>query len=131
MQEVIIDILNRRKTSFILYAVMVILSVYVAIGGWQYISNQQTTSEVQELNTDFKENNPIISYIPYRNPFYSISYDRLAESNSIKIKVFSESPYYRYQALDYLLKYDQEVTIKYEIEFVDYKSPLDKNGEES
>lgn len=130
MQEIFVTILSQKKITYILYVVVLLCTVYIGVGGWQYISGRQSTQEVQSLNTDFNTSNPIIKYIPYRNSFYSISYDRLSESNSIKIKIFSKSPYYRYQALDYLLKYDQMVTIKYEIEFIDYVSPLQEESQE-
>lgn len=130
MQETFTIILSQKKVTYVLYLVLLLCTLYIGVGGWQYISGRQSTQQVQETNTDFNTANPIIKHIPYRNSFYSISYDRLTESNSIKIKVFSKSPYYRYQALDYLLKYDQMVTIKYEIEFVDYVSPLQQEGQE-
>lgn len=116
--------LDSRASTRILVFVIVILVAASAWGVYQYLTDERSTSIEQAQRSEFSENNFITKYIPHRTPFYSISYDRRG-TDPVKIKVFTDSPYYRSQALQYMLRYDQEVTVKHPIEFVDYKAPIE------
>lgn len=102
------------------------VAVSIGVAGWglyQYQQETQPVTENEQRSSLYSDNNRITSHIPHRTPFYSISYDRNG-TDPVTIKVFTDSPYYRSEAIRYLQRHDQEVTINHPIEFVDYTSPL-------
>lgn len=71
---------------------------------------------------------PLVSILPKRTPFWSISYQIHEDKQETSLLIFSRSPYHRYQAFRFLQSRDPEVTLKYRIVFVNYESPV---GEKS
>lgn len=118
------EFLDSRASTLLLLAIVLLLSIAAGWGAYQYISDERATSESQSQRSEYSENNAIIRHLPHRTSFYSISYDKRG-TDPVMIKIFTESPYYRSQALQYLMDFDQEVTIKHPIEFVDYTSPIE------
>lgn len=122
MNQFFTSLLKSKKVFSLLIIIGIMLVGYIA---WVSINTTRTKSSSEtyiEHQQKFTENNPLVKHIPYKTPFYSISYDTVGDS--IEIKVFTPSPHYRYEALQYMMFYDQEVTLKYNIVFVDFTSPL-------
>lgn len=127
MNETIASLLRSPKTTILLLVVGVALLGYIIWGGINLQHNIVTNQAYTQATKEFDRRNPIMSHIPYKTPFFSISYDK-NDDGTLMIKIYTPSPYYRSQALQYLLRYDQQATIKYPITFIDYRSPLDTSG---
>lgn len=125
--EEILDRLQRLLSARVITPLLLVALVgVVGFIGWKtftLIEGETTTTETLSRQQEFSNNNFIVSKIPYRTPFYSITYDRHG-TDPVTIKIFTPSPYYRSQAIYYLQKYDQEVTVDHPIIFEDYQSPL-------
>ena len=70
------------------------------------------------------EAQPIIKDLPFKDPYFTISYKTLSRSsNDIIVTVYTTSPRYRYFALKYLKDHGYD-PVDYTVEFVDFKNPL-------
>lgn len=116
--------LDSRVTTILLTLVTVLALGFLGWGSFQYYKVSTSNASQKVAQSSFMENNSIVRSLPHRTPFYSISYDRKG-NEPVVISIFAKSPYYRYQALQYLLRKDQEVTIRHTINFVNYESPLE------
>lgn len=122
--DTIKKLFQSKTTTYVTVAIVIATIAYLAVTGYGILTNSRDSTSITQYNATFEENNSIVTSLPYKTPFYSISYDRHG-TDPVTIKIFTESPYYRYQAIQYLTKYDQEVTVNHPIVFVDYTSPLD------
>lgn len=122
------NFLGSKGSTILLLLVIIIVIGFAGWSGYTYLQGRASTEESEQQASQYTANNRIISKIPYKTPFYSISYDKNG-IDPVTIKIFTNSPYYRSQAIRYLQKYDQEVTINHPIIFVDYKSPLSEPRE--
>jgi hypothetical protein len=113
---------NQKSTKLIIMAILLagILLCY-SVGSLAYKSMQSTSH--RKSDATLAEENIILRSLPYKTPYYSISYNT-SDSQQITLQVFSESPRFRYVALQQILKFDQEAIQKYPIQFVDFKNPL-------
>lgn len=116
-------LIQNKKTTYVVAVMLIVIAIYIAITGYTLLTDSRSSSQTTQHNETFDQNNSIVGALPYKTPFYSISYDRNG-SDPVTIKIFTISPYYRYQAVRYLTQHDQEVTVNHRIVFVDYKSPL-------
>lgn len=92
-----------------------------------YHEAKSKTSASADKQSEYEANNKVVKYLPYRDNYYSISYDRDG-NNPVIIKIFAKFPLDRNDALQYLISKDPDVTINHKIEFPDFKSPLIKKG---
>lgn len=117
------SILNNKRTTWVLVIVIIIALSY---GGWltylnikgAYTSNQFATEQ-----EEFNKNNPVAKVLPRENSFYSISYQKNG-TGPISIQVNSSWPFYRNEALQYMIQTDPNVTLNHTITFPDYKLPI-------
>lgn len=79
--------------------------------------------EARENGAAFKELNPITKLLPYTDPYYEISYRR-GSNDTITITIITESPRYRYYAVEKLRELGYEPT-DFAIEFTNFKNPLE------
>lgn len=76
-----------------------------------------------EDGAEFREENPVVDDLPYRDPYYTIGY-KVPDDVNVVLTVYTESPRYRYAAIQKIrdLGYDPS---NYTIEFVDFVNPLE------
>lgn len=68
------------------------------------------------------QQNPIINELPYQDPYYKIAY-RSTNNKDITLTISTESPRYRYQAVQKIREMGYDPT-DFIIDFTDYKNPL-------
>lgn len=71
----------------------------------------------------FKELNPIVSLLPFKDPYYSIGY-KSPDNKTIKITITTPSPLYRYYATEKIRNWGYDPT-DFEIIYNDFKNPLE------
>ncbi len=97
---------------------------WVASHQADYKSNEKYGAiQAKQTGQYMLKQNPIIDQLPYQNPYYKIAY-RSTNNKDITITIKTESPRYRYQAIQKIreLGYDPTDLI---IDFIDYKNPLE------
>lgn len=72
----------------------------------------------------FADKNPITKNLPYTNPYYKIAYTTKDET-SITITITTESPRYRFYALEKIREWKYDPT-DFAVEFRDFKNPLEQ-----
>lgn len=104
-------------------ALLVILIVLLAGACVYLFVTQPDKSHEQPPQVSFFEANPIAKKLPYKDPYYIISYKTIGTTNDIIITIHTPSPRYRYYALKqmYALGFDPT---DYIIEYPQYTNPL-------
>lgn len=90
-----------------------------------YYDDRKAGENIGYKYEDLKNNYPIIKDLPFRDPYYTISY-RSTKADELKLVIYTPSPRYRYIALDQISALGYEKS-DYEIQFVDFKNPLAEN----
>lgn len=80
----------------------------------------------QEYGESFQKRWPIVSSLPIKDPYFTISY-KLADDGSITLTVKGTSPRYREFAIEELRKKGFEPT-DYRFEFIGFHNPLQKEA---
>lgn len=88
-----------------------------------YSDNRTTGGDLSPAYAALKKNYPIVDKLPYKNPYYTISY-RSQNSHDLRLVVFTSSPRWRYTAVQQLNILGFDPT-DYPIEFVDFLNPLE------
>lgn len=71
----------------------------------------------------FSETNPITTELPYKDPYYTIGYMPNSD-NSIDLTITTESPRYRFYAIEKIRELGYDPT-DFKIIFKDFKNPLE------
>lgn len=117
-------LLKDKKVTLTLAICIVILGIGLLFAQSRNRDIRQSAEEVNILEKKKEASHtPLISILPKRTPFWSISYQIHEEKQETNLLIFSKSPHYRYQAIRFLQMHDPEVTLKYRIVFVNYESP--------
>lgn len=110
--------------------------IYVALTGksddakkWQENNRHEytrlellTIKKSREYNTRFKSNNPIVTILPIKDPYYTIDY-RNHDDKSVELTIYGTAPRYRQAALDFLRKKGYEPT-DYRVSYEGFTNPL-------
>lgn len=88
-------------------------------------SNNERFGAIEASNEGkyFSETNPITTKLPYTDPYYTISYTPNAD-NSVDITIATESPRYRFYAIEKIRELGYDPT-DFKIIFKDFKNPLE------
>lgn len=81
-----------------------------------------TIQKSRDYNKHFKSNNPIVTILPVKDPYYSIDYKN-HDDKSIELIIYGTSPRYRQAAVDFLRKKGYEPT-DYRVTYEGFKNPL-------
>lgn len=124
--EYLLDLLFKKKTTIV---IAILIGAAVLYLGYLLTDKAITANEVKKSQEIVEEANiqpEISSILPMKNANYSITYsvDRDTPNNDITIKIFSSSPYFRHQALRYLMNRIPDLNLKYRIEFPRYEYPI-------
>ncbi len=94
----------------------------------QYKDNEEFGSiEAQETGQYLRNKHPIISVLPYQDPYYQIAYT-LNKDQSITLTIDTPSPRYRYFAVQKIRELGYDPT-DYVIEFEQFSNPLKGTNE--
>lgn len=90
-----------------------------------YSDSRQTGGDRTPQYADLLANFPNVKNLPFKDPYYTISY-RSLNSKDLRIVILTSSPRYRYVALNQLrsLGFKPE---DYIVEFADFVNPLEKD----
>lgn len=89
----------------------------------QYKDNEEFGSiEAQETGQYLRDKHPIISVLPYQDPYYKIAYT-LNNDQSITLTIDTPSPRYRYFAVQKIRELGYDPT-DYNIDFKQFTNPL-------
>ena len=75
----------------------------------------------------FSQTFPIVSKLPYEDPYYKIAYRSTGEQD-LTVTITTQSPRYRFAAIQKIRELGFNPT-DYKIDFVDYKNPLEVSHE--
>ncbi len=116
------DIIDRCiKPATIIVTLMVVGFIIAII----VVSLKPLPPATKDLRESFIKDNPIVTNLPYINPYYSIEYKTAGEtSNEITLTIRTPSPRYRYEAVKQIRGWGFDPT-SFKIEFIDYKNPLE------
>ncbi|MEO5950668.1 MAG: hypothetical protein ABIQ04_04425 [Candidatus Saccharimonadales bacterium] len=113
-----------RYIRQIIAVVILIIFALVIVGGALLMKSQPPA--IIDPSSSFLTDNPIVSRLPYQDPYYNISYKTDSQTtNQITLTIRTPSPRYRYTAIGKLQSWGYDPT-DYKIEFIDYKNPLEK-----
>lgn len=86
--------------------------------------NNESYGAIQAKQTGsyMLKQNPIITQLPYQDPYYKIAY-RSTDNQNITLTITTESPRYRYSAVQKIRDMGYDPT-DFIIDFVDYNNPL-------
>lgn len=117
------NIATRKATGAILLSLVLLLAaVFVLLKMQQY----QREAVVSKFVTEKKQiEGPLAPHLTKKTPFWSLSYDTDLEKKQTTIKVFSKSPYHRYQAYKFLRSKDPDFLLKYRIIFVNHTTEME------
>lgn len=115
--------------------------IYVALAGksdnakkWQETNRADysrlellTIQKSREYNTRFKSNNPIVSILPIKDPYYTIDY-RNYNDTSVELIIYGTSPRYREAAIDFLRSKGYDPT-DYRVTYEGFVNPLGEQYE--
>ena len=96
-----------------------------------WVADHQSEYEEQEgiagsgessAQKSLAERYPIVSSLPYEDPYYQIGY-RTPSNDEFIVTVYTDSPQYRYEAIQKIYELGHNPS-DYKIEYVDYKNPL-------
>lgn len=76
--------------------------------------------ETQQQGEEFRKNNPIVAFLPYRSLYFNIDYKK--EGNEVIVLVTANTPAGRSFAIEQIKKWGISPS-NYQVEFVDLKSP--------
>lgn len=72
---------------------------------------------------DLAKNYPLVTKLPYKDPYYRISY-RSNDANDFSLVVYTPSPRYRYAALQQIRAFGYDPS-DFIVDFVNYNNPLE------
>lgn len=91
----------------------------------EYSKNEQYGAiEADQAGKYFSEKNPITDKLPFKDPYFTISY-QARDDLSIKLIIDTPSPRYRFYAVEKIRELGYDPT-DFEIEFTDFHNPLGK-----
>lgn len=89
----------------------------------EYSKNEQYGAiEADQAGKYFSEKNPITDKLPFKDPYFTISY-QARDDLSIKLIIDTPSPRYRFYAIEKIRELGYDPT-DFEIEFTDFHNPL-------
>lgn len=87
-----------------------------------YRDNRTAGLAFEEYYSTLSQNFPLVTKLPFRDPYYTISY-RSDNEKDFSLVVYTPSPRYRYAAINQIRTFGYDPS-DYKIEFVDYSNPL-------
>lgn len=89
----------------------------------EYKANEKYGSlEAQASGKYLNDRNPIVSKLPYQDPYFTIGYIQNSD-NSITLTIATPSPRYRFFAVEQIRKFGYDPT-DFRIDFKDFVNPL-------
>lgn len=95
----------------------------VLASGYLFLTRPQHKITPETAAPPLSKANPIITKLPYRDPYFIVSYKTIDSGSDIIVTVHTSSPRYRYYAMKqiYALGFDPT---DYVVEYNDFKNPL-------
>lgn len=112
------NVATRKATSVVLILIILLFAVvFIQLK----LQQSQRESVASKFVVEKKQvEGPLVPHLTKKTPFWSLSYDTDLEKKQTTIKVFSKSPYHRYQAYKFLHSKDPDFLLKYRIIFVNH-----------